>query len=256
VEGTRSRGPESRVALLIDAENAPAAAIELVLSKVTQHGVVHVRRAYGNWKNPQLRPWEECLHALAIRPMQQFGYTAQKNATDIAMVIEAMDLMHTGSVDGVALMSSDADFTPLVMRLLSNGVKVYGYGERKTPAAFVNACSEFTYVDEAPSSDTKATPAKATPAKATPANTQRRSTSELRGDTRLTTLLRSAVGAAKAKDGWSALSAVGAQISAQQSSFAPSDYGFSKLGDLIEASGLFEIRRTGTVVSVRDPRKA
>lgn len=230
----------ARVALLIDAENAPARSVEFVLSEVASHGVAHVRRAYGNWKDPQLRPWEERLHTFAIRPMQQFGYTSRKNASDMAMVIDAMDLMYAGTVEAVALMSSDADFTPVVMRLLSNGLKVYGYGERKTPAPFMNACSQFTYVDGQPTADSPAT----TPLK------ERASATELDRDRRLVNLLRFAVDAAQDDDGWANLATVGQQIR-NQASFDPRNYGFTKLGELVAATGLFQVRRDGLSVSVR-----
>lgn len=234
--------PTSRVALLIDAENAQASAAEFVLSEVARHGVAHVRRAYGNWKDPALRPWEERLHGLAIQPVQQFSYTPRKNASDMAVVIDAMDLMHAGSVNGVALMSSDADFTPLAMRLRSSGLTVYGFGERKTPDPFVNACSQFTYVTSAPGADGPA--ATTTPAK------QRWSAKELRGDGRLVSLLRLAVGASKGEDGWSPLAQVGQHIG-NQASFDSRNYGYAKLSDMINATDLFDVRRQGQVVTVR-----
>lgn len=127
---------EKRIALLIDADNAPASKVDVVLAEVAKHGVANVRRAYGDWKSPHLKQWEAALHPYAIRPMQQFAYSTGKNASDMAMVIDAMDLLQAGSVDGFALVSSDADFTPLVMRILSDGLKVYGFGERKTPEPF------------------------------------------------------------------------------------------------------------------------
>ena len=139
--------PEKRIALLIDADNAPAGKIDLVLAEVARHGVANVRRAYGNWKSSNLKGWEAVLHEYAIRPIQQFAYSSGKNASDMAMVIDAMDLLYARNLDGFAIVSSDADFTPLVMRLLTDGMKVYGFGEKKTPSPFVNACSKFTYVE-------------------------------------------------------------------------------------------------------------
>jgi uncharacterized protein (TIGR00288 family) len=138
---------EKQVALLIDADNAPASKIDVILAEAARHGSANVRRAYGNWKSPQLKPWEDTLHEYAIRPIQQFAYTSGKNASDIAMVVDAMDLLYTHSIDAFAIVSSDADFTPLVMRIRANGVKVYGFGEKKTPDAFANACSQFTHVE-------------------------------------------------------------------------------------------------------------
>ena len=136
---------ESKIALLIDADNAPASKIEAILSEIAKYGVANVRRAYGNWKSQNIKSWEECLHEYAIRPVQQFDYTKGKNATDAAMIIDAMDLLYTQQLDAFAIVSSDSDFTPLVMRILTNGLKVYGFGETKTPLPFVRACSTFLY---------------------------------------------------------------------------------------------------------------
>ena len=138
---------ERRIALLIDADNAPASKIDVILGEVARHGAANVRRAYGNWKSPHLKSWEGVLHTYAIRPVQQFAYSSGKNASDMAMVIDAMDLLYARTLDAFAIVSSDADFTPLVMRILTDGLRVYGFGERKTPEPFVNACSQFTYVE-------------------------------------------------------------------------------------------------------------
>ncbi len=127
--------PEKRIALLIDADNAPASKIDEVLAEVARYGVANVRRAYGNWKSPRLKGWEAVLHEYAIRPIQQFAYSKGKNASDMAMVIDAMDLLYARNLDGFAIVSSDADFTPMVMRLLTDGVKVYGFGEKKNTRA-------------------------------------------------------------------------------------------------------------------------
>ncbi|ALN93895.1 MULTISPECIES: NYN domain-containing protein [Lysobacter] len=241
---------EKRIALLIDADNAPAAKIDVILAEVARFGVANVRRAYGNWKSPGLKSWEAVLHEYAIRPIQQFAYSKGKNASDMAMVIDAMDLMYARNLDGFAIVSSDADFTPLVMRLLTEGVKVYGFGEKKTPEPFVNACSKFTYVEglgQPPSEDAGAD-------EAASATTQPRSAKELRSDTRLVLMLRRAVEAVSGDDGWSHLGAVGHQI-ANQASFDSRNYGYRKLSDLIEAIGLFETRRDNQIVWIRDKPK-
>ncbi|GER23217.1 hypothetical protein NCCP1664_17130 [Zafaria cholistanensis] len=234
---------EKRIALLIDADNAPASKIDVVLAEVARHGVANVRRAYGDWKSPRLQQWEAALHPHAIRPMQQFAYSTGKNAADMAMVIDAMDLLSAGSVDAFALVSSDADFTPLVMRILANGLKVYGFGERKTPEPFVNACSLFTYVEGLGQSS------------ASPGNPleKDRGSKKLSGDTRLVLLLRNAVDAASGDDGWAHLAGVGQQIN-NQASLDPRNYGYRKLSDLIEATGLFDLRREQLKFLVRDKR--
>ena len=233
-----------RIALLIDADNAPASKIDVVLAEVARHGAANVRRAYGNWKSPNLKPWEETLHTYAIRPMQQFAYSKGKNASDMAIVIDAMDLLYTRSVDAFAIVSSDADFTPLVMRILTDGVKVYGFGEKKTPDPFVNACSKFTYVEGLGQSSVK--PDEPVLKTSDP--------KKLRGDTRLVQMLRNAVDASLGDDGWANLSQVGNQIG-NQASFDPRNYGYQRLHDLIEATGLFEVKRQNKIVLVRDKRK-
>ena len=236
---------EKRIALLIDADNAPAAKLDVILAEVARHGVANVRRAYGDWKNPHLKSWEACLHQYAIRPVQQFAYSRGKNASDMAMVIDAMDLLYARNLDGFAIVSSDADFTPLVMRLLTDGVKVYGFGEKKTPDPFVNACSVFTYVEALGQQDSGAATATQQP----------RTAAELRGDARLLQMLRGAVEFASGEDGWAHLGAVGPQIG-NQASFDSRNYGYRKLSDLIEASDLFEVRRDEQSVWVRDKPKA
>ncbi|MEG3193334.1 NYN domain-containing protein [Lysobacter sp. D1-1-M9] len=236
---------EKRIALLIDADNAPAGKIDAILTEVARYGVANVRRAYGDWKNPHIKGWEATLHAYAIRPVQQFAYSRGKNASDMAMVIDAMDLLYARNLDGFAIVSSDADFTPLVMRLLTDGVKVYGFGENKTPEPFVNACSKFTYVEALGQPEN---------AGATTA-THPRSASELRSDARLLQMLRGAVDSTSNEEGWSPLGAVGQQIS-NQASFDPRNHGYRKLSDLIEATSLFDVRRDEQIIWVREKPKA
>lgn len=232
------------IALLIDADNAPADRIEVILAEVARHGTAHVRRAYGNWTKPNLKKWEAMLHPFAIQPVQLYDYSKGKNASDIAMVIDAMDLLASGRMQAFALVSSDADFTPLVMRLRSAGLKVYGFGEAKTPEPFVNACSQFTYIEAL------AAAAVAESASAAPTNSKK-----LRSDTRLVNMLRSAIESESDDDGWANLGAVGKQVR-NQASFDSRNYGYGKLVQLIEAIGLFETRREGQVVWARDKRKS
>lgn len=238
--------PEKRIALLIDADNAPSAKIDLVLAEVARHGVANVRRAYGNWKSHNLKGWEAVLHEYAIRPIQQFAYSSGKNASDMAMVIDAMDLLYARNLDGFAIVSSDADFTPLVMRLLTDGMKVYGFGEKKTPSPFVNACSKFTYVEAlgSPAADNGQA-----------GNATTKDVQALRSDARLVQMLRSAVDAGSGDDGWTRLDVVGSQIG-NQASFDPRNYGYRKLSDLVKATDLFEMREEGKTLWVRDkPRR-
>ncbi|NLA67817.1 MAG: NYN domain-containing protein [Gammaproteobacteria bacterium] len=231
---------EKRIALLIDADNAPASKIEVILAEIARHGVANVRRAYGNWKSQHLVGWEKCLHTWAIRPIQQFAYTSGKNASDMAMVIDAMDLLYARNLDGFAIVSSDADFTPLVMRLRNDGLAVYGFGMEKTPQPFVRACSTFLYLEKLgePEDDGDNGTRRA------------RTTAELQHDADLVRLLRGAIDATQGEDGWSKLGSVGSHIN-NQGSFDPRNHGYRKLSDLIEAVDLFEVRRQGQVIEVR-----
>ena len=244
--------PEKRNALLIDADNAPSSKIDVVLAEVARYGVANVRRAYGNWKSPRLKGWEGVLHEYAIRPIQQFAYSRGKNASDMAMVIDAMDMLYARNLDGFAIVSSDADFTPLVMRLLTDGVKVYGFGEKKTPEPFVNACSKFTYLEALGQSHAVDAEVEQGAEETRP----RKTGPELRSDTRLVQMLRRAVTSAEAEDGWSHLGPVGSQIG-NQASFDSRNYGYNKLSELLAATGLFEMKKVGKSTYVRAlPKKA
>jgi uncharacterized protein (TIGR00288 family) len=238
---------ESKIALLIDADNAPAAKIEAIVSEIAKYGVANIRRAYGNWKSSALKAWEERLHEYAIRPVQQFDYTKGKNATDAAMIIDAMDLLYTQQLDAFAIVSSDSDFTPLVMRILTNGLKVYGFGEKKTPLPFVYSCSTFLYletIDQALNAE---------PASRVSAGVKK-SGKELKQDTKLINLLRGAVSSTADDDGWSNLSAVGGHV-CNQTSFDPRNYGYAKLSGLFDAIDLFETRRRNMAVYVRSKQR-
>jgi len=240
-----------RVALLIDADNSPASKIDLILNELSTFGETSIRRAYGNWKKQELKGWEDQLHEHAIRPIQQYDYSKGKNASDMAMVIDAMALLYTDRPDAFGIVSSDADFTPLVMHLREKGAAVYGFGARKTPEPFVNACSRFLFLDKlaaGPDIDLTESAPSNTPLRATP--------SQLKQDARLVTLLRNAVAAAQDDAGWARVGAVGQQIG-NQASFDPRNYGYASLTKLLAATQLFELRNEGTSeVSVRDKRQA
>lgn len=247
---------DTNIALLIDADNSPASKIEEILDELANYGVINIRRAYGNWKSPHLKGWEAVLHDYAIQPMQQFAYTKGKGATDAAMIIDAMDLLYTKNLDGFCLVSSDSDFTPLVMRIRANGLKVFGFGEKKTPEPFVNACSKFLYLENLGNLE-PAPPAEEAhePAAGAQAQPARLGAKELRADARLVNKLRSAVKAAAEDDGWANLSLVGQHIS-KKDSFDSRNYGYAKLKDLFRAIGLFEMRTEDKNLYVRDKRKA
>lgn len=231
---------KDKIALFIDADNAPAKKIEFILSELASNGVVNIRRAYGNWKSPNLKQWEETLHEFAIKPVQQFDLTKGKNATDMALVIDVMDLLFTKDIDIVCLVSSDCDFTPLVTRILADGKRVIGFGERKTPSPFVNCCSKFLYLDEELKAKTK------------PKNPQ----ASIKSDTRLINLLRQAISAVEDDCGWAQLGPIGTHIS-NHASFDQRNYGFKKLSDLFASIDLFEMKTTdNSVLWVRDKKKA
>jgi len=226
------------IALLIDADNSPAKSVQRIFSELARHGKVNIRKAYGNWTSSYLKGWEAILHEHAIQPIQQYDLTKGKNATDIAITIDAMDILYTKQVDTFCIVTSDCDFTPLATRIMSEGKTIIGFGERKTPAVFVNACSTFLFLDD--EEEKRETTA---------------GSKELRGDTKLMNLIREAISASSDEDGWAKLSKVGAHIS-NHASFDPRNYGYSRLSELIEAIGLFELRRTENMhFEVKDARK-
>ncbi len=230
---------KQKIALFIDAENAPASKFEDVLSEVAKYGVVTIRKAYGNWKNPGLKSWEDLLHEYAIQPIQQYDLTKGKNASDIALVIDAMDVMYTKNIDVMCFVSSDSDFTPMVTRALAEGKVVLGFGERKTPTPFVNACSKFLYLDDEQVQNDTATG----------------KSKNIKSDTKLIHLLRQAIEATEDEDGWASLGPVGSHIS-NKTSFDTRNYGYKNLSSLFKSIDLFELRRgQGNAFLVRDKRK-
>ncbi|WP_295857500.1 NYN domain-containing protein [uncultured Xylophilus sp.] len=269
-----SAAREARIALLIDADNSPAQKIEVILTELSTFGVTNVRRAYGNWKKAELRGWEDKLHEHAIRPMQQFDYSKGKNASDMAMVIDAMELLYTDHPEAFGIVSSDADFTPLVMHLRAKGASVYGFGARKTPEPFVNACSRFLFLDQlvdgeaagavslpavpaVPAATRSAIAAESVADVATvprPAVPLRVPPEQLRSDTRLVNMLRSAVVASADESGWARVGAVGTHI-ANKASFDARNFGYATLTKLLSATGLFDLQSEGSPqVAVRDRR--
>ena len=237
-----------RIALLIDCDNVSHTAIEGVLEELAKHGSVNVRHAHGDWNNPSLSGWKGKLHPHAIRPMQQFAYTNGKNATDSAMIIDAMDLLYSGNINAFALMTSDSDFTPLVLRILESGFPVYGFGEKKTPRPFVDSCSPFIYIENLVSSEENKTENVSEPVKKTKA--------KLRQDTALVRLLRTAVEQAAGDDGWANMGQVASYIANNNSSFSSINYGYGRVSDLIKATELFTIElRNGTAMYIKDPKR-
>ncbi len=280
--------PRARIALLIDADNSSAKKLDHILGELSKLGETSIRRAYGNWTKPGLRPWTELLHANAILPMQQFDYSRGKNASDMAMVVDAMALLYNDHPDAFGIVSSDADFTPLVLHLRAKGAQVYGFGEAKTPEPFQTACTKFLRLDqladpeeevsepvtdeqrEAPvvvesppsartaksGSTARASKSAAAEKAVSPPTPVRRSPSDLKGDARLVRMLRNAAEGAADEDGWARVSTIGQYIS-NQSSFDSRNYGYGSLIKLLKAIELFEIRDEGKqTLSVRDKRRS
>jgi hypothetical protein len=231
------------LALLIDGDNASPKIVAGLLAEVAKYGVAGVRRIYGDWTKPNLSGWKDCLLEHSIQPIQQFAYTTGKNATDGAMIIDAMDLLYTARFDGFCIVSSDSDFARLAARIREQGVTVYGFGERKTPRPFVTACDKFVYVDvlNAPAGEASATPAAQAEAKAKATKNAR--------DATLLAMLRNAIADVSDESGWATLGRVGSHIAKQSPEFDARNYGFARLSDLVEASGIVDSERIG------DPQK-
>jgi uncharacterized LabA/DUF88 family protein len=223
---------QAKLAVLIDADNTQPAIIEGLLDEVAKYGVASVKRIYGDWTSSNLRSWKDRLLEYAIQPIQQFSYTSGKNATDSAMIIDAMDLLYSEKLDGFCIVSSDSDFTRLAARLRESGRTVYGFGEKKTPRAFVSVCDKFIYTEilrdvqeDNDDEDTR------------PASRPRR---DFKVDRKLLKLLRDAVDDLADESGWAYLGSVGQKINNRSSEFDPRNYGFKKMADLFRAIPQFE----------------
>lgn len=224
------------IALLIDGDNASPATLESALTILGDLGTVNVRRVYGNWSKPALKGWAGLVHRYALEPQQQFDVTKGKNATDMKMTIDAMDLLYAGHVDGFGLMTSDSDFMPLAIRIRQNGTPVYGFGTERTPEAFREACTRFIDLSVMASDATEEGKAEA-PAKQPV-------------DESLVELLGDAWKASRRdEDGFASLSEVG-QRAANRSSFDARSYGFSRLSELVQSLPQFasEKRESGLFV--------
>ncbi|WP_062517413.1 NYN domain-containing protein [Demequina gelatinilytica] len=238
----------ARLAVLIDADNARAQHLERLLAEIAKYGTAGVRRAYGDWTSSQLGSWKKELLEHSVQPIQQFSYTSGKNATDSALIIDAMDLLHAGNLDGFCLVSSDSDFTRLAARIREQGLTVYGFGERKTPKPFVAACDTFIYVENL---EPPAAPAAAS------------SKPALKRDDTLDRLLAEAVDAAAGDDGWANLGAVGSNLSRLASDFDSRTWGYSKLKDLVQAHPSYQVqsrpggdgKSSSTYAKLRQPGK-
>jgi uncharacterized LabA/DUF88 family protein len=239
-----------RLAVLIDADNASSKIAQGLFEEIAKIGEASVRRIYGDFSSSRLKSWADVLSIHAIMPHQNFAYTSGKNASDIALVIDAMDLLHSGRFDGFCLVSSDSDFTRLAARIREEGTDVYGFGEQKTPESFRQACRRFVYTENL---------LPEAPVPSEPNKPDARPAALIRPASQATPLIRTAMAQLEDDDGWVALGGVGQRLPALNSDFDPRTYGFAKLGDLVEKTGAFEIDRRqgrGVYIRLRQPARA
>ena len=223
---SETRSP--RLAVLIDADNASAKIADGLFEEIAKIGEASVRRIYGDFSSARSKGWADILSKHAIIPQQQFAYTTGKNASDITLVIDAMDLLHSGRFDGFCLVSSDSDFTRLAARIREEGIDVFGFGEQKTPESFRQACRRFIYTENllpsAPANEPEATP-----------------TQSLQPPSAAVPIIRKVIAQMESEDGWVPLSAVGNQLANLASDFDPRTFGFRKLSDLVRKTAAFDI---------------
>ena len=258
-------GSELRIAVLIDADNVPYAHVKGMLEEISRYGTPTIKRIYGDWTSSNLSGWKKVLLENAIIPIQQYGYTVGKNSTDSAMIIDAMDILYTGQVNGFCLVSSDSDFTRLAMRLREAGMRVLGMGEKKTPTPFIAACDRFIYLEilnaekeeqkeeqrEENKNEGRSARRRSRPKAAAVDNTASESGEAERAkigrvDASLIKLIASSVDDIADENGWAFLGDVGNLIQKKQPSFDSRNYGYRKLTQLIQATGKFEIDQRET----------
>jgi uncharacterized protein (TIGR00288 family) len=220
----------TRVAVLIDADNTSAKLVKEMFEELAGYGTITVKRAYGDWTNPHLSGWRDVLLANAISPQQQFAYTQGKNATDSALIIDAMDLLYSGNVEGFAIVSSDSDFTPLATRLRESGKRVIGVGRRKTPKAFVEACEKFVFLEVLAGEDA--------------GTTEQAKDDQPRP---IRSVLTKALNRVDTDDeDWASLNALANHLNRTDPSFDSRSYGFGKLSDLVKAQPFVETKTVRT----------
>jgi uncharacterized LabA/DUF88 family protein len=222
-----SRSP--RLAVLIDADNASAKIADGLFEEIAKIGEASVRRIYGDFANARSKAWTDVLARHAIIPQQQFAYTTGKNASDITLVIDAMDLLHSGRFDGFCLVSSDSDFTRLAARIREQGVDVFGFGEQKTPESFRQACRRFIYTENL------------LPTAATNGVEPAQATTSLQPPNAASPIIKKVISQMESEDGWVPLGAVGTQLANLASDFDPRTYGFRKLSDLVRKTNAFDV---------------
>ena len=225
---------ETRLAVLIDGDNIPSDSVKEMMEEIAKYGNPTIKRIYGDWTKPFLARWKNLLLENAITPIQQYSYTTGKNATDSAMIIDAMDILYSGKVDGFCLVSSDSDFTRLATRLREAGMKVYGIGEKKTPDPFIVACDKFIYIEILRNR------AKESESTTTPDKTEKKTQYD-KITPKVIKLISSTISDLADDDGWAFLGDVGSLLQKKQPNFDSRNYGFEKLTPLINYIGKFEI---------------
>lgn len=233
-------GKDLRLAVLIDADNIPYRLISGILEEIAKYGSPTFKRIYADWTKPHVAGWKTVLLDHAITPVQQYSYTTGKNSSDSAMIIDAMDILYTGRVDGFCLVSSDSDFTRLATRLREAGMKLYGMGEQKTPGAFRAACDKFIYIEILGQQEISPKPVKES-------DVPKKEKVISKPDKNLVNLLTSSVNDIADENGWAFLGELGNLVLKKRPDFDPRNYGFEKLLKLIKSLGSFEIdeRETG-----------
>ena len=221
------------LAVLIDGDNIPSAYVKEFLAEIAKYGNPTIKRIYGDWTNPGLVKWKNVLLEHAINPIQQYGYTTGKNATDSAMIIDAMDILYSGKVQGFCLVSSDSDFTKLAMRLREAGMTVYGIGEKKTPNPFIVACDKFIYL-EILKTDSKQDQSNSKETKTSKSKIDKVTNADLK-------LIYSTISDLGDDDGWAFLGEVGAMLQKKQPNFDPRNYGYQKLTPFVSSLEKLEI---------------
>jgi len=241
---------QQKLVVLIDADNASPSIISELTTEIVKYGVINVFRIYGDWTKPNLKGWKEVLLDYAITPIQQFSNTTGKNSTDNALIIDAMDLLYTNKFDAFCIVSSDSDFTRLASRIREEGLKVYGFGENKTPRAFISACDKFIFTEILKNVNN------------TISNKNKPTKQTLNSNKKLITLLKIAVEASADDTGWAYLAEVGQYITNIEKEFDPRLYGCNKLTELIRNIDAFEIderrddkSRNIKLIYVRDQSK-
>jgi uncharacterized LabA/DUF88 family protein len=229
---------ETKLAVLIDADNIPTTYLKEMMEEIAKYGNPTIKRIYGDWTSPNLGKWKKMLLEHAITPIQQYSYTRGKNATDSAMIIDAMDILYSGKADGFCLVSSDSDFTRLATRLREAGMKVYGLGEKKTPQPFIVACDKFIYIEILQDDDSDDDSDESMEKKTT--KPKKKQTFE-KVNHQIIRLFRTTIDDLADEDGWAFLGDVGSLLQKKQPNFDPRNYGFQKLTPLISSTKLFEI---------------